>query len=50
MSCPGATETEFAGHAGNANSLLFRLGAADSMTVAREGLQIRLVADRWQSE
>src|SRR5581483_5205114 len=37
VSCPGATATEFAGHAGNDKSLLFRLGAADSMTVAREG-------------
>lgn len=37
VSCPGATETEFAGHAGNDSSLLFKLGAADSMTVAREG-------------
>lgn len=37
VSCPGATETEFAAHAGNANSLLFKLGAADSMSVAREG-------------
>jgi short-subunit dehydrogenase len=36
LSCPGATETEFAGHAGNAESLLFRLGAADSLSVARE--------------
>jgi hypothetical protein len=37
VSCPGATDTEFAGHAGNASSLLFKLGAADSMSVAREG-------------
>ena len=37
VSCPGPTETEFAGHAGNDRSLLFKLGAADSMTVAREG-------------
>jgi short-subunit dehydrogenase len=37
VSCPGATETEFAGHAGNDRSLLFKLGAADSMSVAREG-------------
>lgn len=37
VSCPGATATEFAGHAGNAESLLFRIGAADSMAVAREG-------------
>ena len=37
VSCPGATATEFAGHAGNAESLLFRLGAADSASVAKEG-------------
>jgi len=37
VSCPGATATEFAGHAGNADSWLFRIGAADSMAVAREG-------------
>lgn len=37
VSCPGATATEFADHAGNANTWLFRMGAADSMTVAREG-------------
>jgi len=37
VSCPGATATEFAGHAGNAESWLFKLGAADSMSVAREG-------------
>jgi short-subunit dehydrogenase len=37
VSCPGATATEFAGHAGNASSWLFRMGAADSMAVAREG-------------
>lgn len=36
LSCPGATDTEFAGHAGNDRSLLFRLGAAESQTVARE--------------
>jgi short-subunit dehydrogenase len=39
VSCPGATATEFAGIAGNDRSLLFRLGAADSMTVAREAYQ-----------
>lgn len=39
LSCPGATETEFAGHAGNAESLLFRIGAADSASVAREAYQ-----------
>jgi len=37
VSCPGATATEFAAHAGNADSLLFKLGAADSLSVAREG-------------
>jgi len=37
VSCPGATATEFAGHAGNAEPWLFKLGAADSMAVAREG-------------
>lgn len=36
LSCPGATATEFAGHAGNDTSLLFKLGAADAKTVARE--------------
>lgn len=36
LSCPGATATEFAGHAGTADSLLFRLGAADSAGVAGE--------------
>ena len=36
LSCPGATATEFAGHAGNEKSLLFRMGAADSASVARE--------------
>jgi short-subunit dehydrogenase len=33
--CPGATATEFARTAGNEKSLLFRLGAADSASVAR---------------
>lgn len=37
VSCPGATATEFGDKAGNGDSLLFRLGAADSMEVAREG-------------
>jgi len=36
LSCPGATATEFAHLAGNDRSLLFRIGAADSMTVARQ--------------
>jgi hypothetical protein len=39
VSCPGATATEFADHAGNANSLLFKMGAADSRAVARQGYQ-----------
>lgn len=46
LSCPGATDTEFAGHAGNANSLLFRLGAADSVSVAREAYQAMLAGRR----
>jgi short-subunit dehydrogenase len=37
VSCPGATATEFAGVAGNSRSLLFRLGAANAATVARQG-------------
>jgi short-subunit dehydrogenase len=37
VSCPGATATEFAGVAGNASSLLFRLGAAPAASVARQG-------------
>lgn len=37
VSCPGATETEFATVAGSRRSLLFRLGAAGAATVAREG-------------
>jgi short-subunit dehydrogenase len=37
VSCPGATATEFAGVAGNAGSLLFRLGAASPAVVARQG-------------
>lgn len=32
--CPGATATEFASTAGNANSLLFKLGAARAEDVA----------------
>jgi short-subunit dehydrogenase len=39
LSCPGATATEFAQLAGNDRSLLFRLGAADSLRVAREAYQ-----------
>ncbi len=34
VSCPGATDTEFAGVAGNDRSLLFRLGAASAPKVA----------------
>jgi short-subunit dehydrogenase len=36
LSCPGATATEFGEVAGNARSALFKLGAADATTVARE--------------
>jgi short-subunit dehydrogenase len=36
-SCPGATATEFSGVAGNDRSLLFRLGAAPAVAVARDG-------------
>jgi hypothetical protein len=46
LSCPGATETEFAGHAGNDTSLLFRIGAADSATVAREAYRAMLAGRR----
>jgi short-subunit dehydrogenase len=46
VSCPGATATEFAGHAGNADSLLFKLGAADSMSVAREGYAAMMAGKR----
>ena len=46
LSCPGATNTEFAGHAGNAESLLFRLGAADSATVAREAYTAMMAGRR----
>ena len=35
--CPGATATEFAGSAGNADSMLFRAGVADAASVARHG-------------
>jgi short-subunit dehydrogenase len=37
VSCPGATATEFAQVAGNERSLLFRMGAASPVTVAKEG-------------
>jgi hypothetical protein len=46
VSCPGATATEFADHAGNANSLLFKVGAADSTAVAREAYQAMLAGRR----
>ena len=46
VSCPGATETEFAGHAGNDSSLLFKFGAADSMSVAREGYAAMMAGRR----
>ena len=46
VSCPGATETEFAGHAGTDSSLLFKLGAADSMSVAREGYAAMMAGRR----
>jgi short-subunit dehydrogenase len=36
VSCPGATATEFGEVAGNAKSILFRMGAASSQAVARE--------------
>jgi short-subunit dehydrogenase len=36
VSCPGASETEFAEHAGNGKSWLFRLGAAPAARVARQ--------------
>src|SRR5262245_2306872 len=46
VSCPGATATEFAGHAGNDSSLLFRMGAADSATVAGEAYQASMAGKR----
>jgi uncharacterized protein len=46
LSCPGATATEFAGHAGNADSLLFRMGAADSAGVAGEAYRAMMSGDR----
>lgn len=46
LSCPGATETEFAGHAGNAESLLFRLGAANSATVAHGAYRAMMAGRR----
>jgi short-subunit dehydrogenase len=36
VSCPGPTATEFGEVSGNARSALFKLGAADAPTVARE--------------
>jgi short-subunit dehydrogenase len=46
VSCPGATATEFAGHAGNDKSLLFRMGAADSKSVAREAYRAMMSGQR----
>lgn len=46
VSCPGATETEFAGHAGNDSTLLFKLGAADSTSVAREAYAAMMAGRR----
>jgi uncharacterized protein len=46
LSCPGATATEFAGHAGNDKSLLFRLGAADSNRVASEAYRAMMAGQR----
>jgi len=46
VSCPGATATEFGGKAGNGDSLLFRLGAADSRVVAREGYRAMMSGTR----
>ena len=46
LSCPGATATEFADHAGTARSLLFRLGAADAATVAREAYAAMMAGRR----
>ena len=46
VSCPGATATEFAGHAGNDTSILFRLGAADSATVAGEAYRAMMAGKR----
>ena len=45
VSCPGATSTEFAAVAGNERSLLFRLGAADAVDVARAGYQAMMRGD-----
>ncbi len=39
VSCPGPTATEFGDISGNGNSALFRMGAADAKTVAREAYQ-----------
>jgi hypothetical protein len=46
LSCPGATATEFAAHAGNAESLLFKFGVADSQTVAREAYAAMMAGKR----
>jgi short-subunit dehydrogenase len=42
VSCPGATATEFATQAGNADTGLFQSGVADSASVARHGYQAML--------
>jgi short-subunit dehydrogenase len=46
VSCPGATATEFAGHAGNDTSLLFKLGAADAAGVAAEAYRAMMAGKR----
>ncbi len=46
VSCPGATATEFAGHAGNDTSLLFKFGAADSASVASEAYAAMMAGKR----
>lgn len=46
VSCPGATATEFAGHAGNDTSLLFKFGAADSAGVAAEAYRAMMAGRR----
>jgi short-subunit dehydrogenase len=46
VSCPGATATEFAGHAGNDTSLLFKFGAADSAAVAAEAYGAMMAGKR----
>lgn len=46
VSCPGATETEFAGIAGNDKSRVFASGVARSEEVAREGYQAMMKGRR----